>query len=90
MASRLDQALDEVIRDRRSERSSHSKRNSNNDRFIRRQTDNGGGIRKRLGNNNTQTIRSFVRTVNVPSSDRVSESIYNLLSIFANHLTIAC
>jgi hypothetical protein len=73
MTSRLDQALDEVIRDRKSERSSHSRRynNNNNDRFVRRQTDNGGGIRKRLGNNNTQAIRSFVRTVNVQPSDRV-------------------
>lgn len=74
MASRLDQALDEVIRDRRSERSGHNRRNNNNnnDRLARRQTDNGGGIRKRLGTNSSQTIRSFVRTVNVQPSDRVN------------------
>lgn len=73
MASRLDQALDEVIQDRRSERSSggggrryNNMRNNNGDRTDftrRRQVDSDGTIRKRLGP--SSTIKSFVRTVNV-------------------------
>jgi hypothetical protein len=77
MASRLDQALDEVIKDRRSERSGGSgrrynnSRNNNNNRrddfTRRRQVDNDGLIRKRLGPT-SQSISSFVRTVIVKNS----------------------
>lgn len=75
MASRLDQALDEVIQDRRSERQGsgggrrYNRGNSNRggggrgDFTRRRQVDSDGTIRKRLGP--SDTIRSFVRTVNV-------------------------
>lgn len=82
MSSRLDQALDEVIKDRRTERGNNSsnKRNSNFNRNTRREH-GGGGIRKRVGrggggnnsNNNSDSpaIRSFVRTVNVVE-ERVS------------------
>ncbi|KAI9269729.1 hypothetical protein EDC94DRAFT_686160 [Helicostylum pulchrum] len=85
MASRLDQALDQVIKDRRSERSNdnnsggrrrnnnnnnNNNRNNNRDRNDiprRRQLDNDGFIRKRLGP--SDTIKSFVRTVNVQKND---------------------
>lgn len=81
MSSRLDQALDEVIKDRRTERGNNSsnKRNSNFNRNTRREH-GGGGIRKRVGrggggnnsNNNSDSpaIRSFVRTVNVVEERR--------------------
>jgi len=79
MASRLDQALDEVIKDRRSERSNTGRRNNNNNRNNnnrdrndfprRRQIDNDGVIRKRLGP--SDTIKSFVRTVSVQKNDSV-------------------
>lgn len=73
MASRLDQALDEVIKDRRSERSGGERRNNNRnnrnrgDFTRRRQNDNDNVIRKRLGP--SDTIKSFVRTVNVQSDN---------------------
>ena len=72
MSSRLDQALDEVIQDRRSDRSSGGGKRSNNfrgnnggrtDFTRRRQVDSDGTIRKRLGP--SEGIRSFVRTVDV-------------------------
>ncbi|KAI8098347.1 uncharacterized protein B0P05DRAFT_576675 [Gilbertella persicaria] len=63
MASKLDQALDEVIKDRRSDQSGKRSRRTETS-FLRRQ--DSGNIRKRLGNNNqSPAIRSFVRTVNV-------------------------
>lgn len=84
MASRLDQALDQVIKDRRSERSNDNnsggrgrRRNNNNNRDRndipprRRQIDNDGFIRKRLGP--SDTIKSFVRTVNVQKNDSVRQ-----------------
>lgn len=72
MASRLDQALDEVIRDRRGN-SHDSKRSSNFGRSTRRDTGSGGAIRKRVGTGNSSpAIRSFVRTVNV-MEERVSQ-----------------
>lgn len=83
MASRLDQALEEVIKDRRSERSDRGGRRNNNNRNNRdrdeiprnrRQVDNDGFIRKRLGP--SDTIKSFVRTVNVQRNDAVRKYIY--------------
>lgn len=78
MASRLDQALDEVIKDRRSERSgggrNNNRNNRNRDDFTRRrQTDNDNVIRKRLGP--SDTIKSFVRTVNVQNDSVSTESM---------------
>lgn len=73
MASRLDQALDEVIRDRRGGNSNDNKRSSNFGRNARRDNGSGGGaIRKRVGggNNSSPAIRSFVRTVNVMEERR--------------------
>lgn len=79
MSSRLDQALDEVIKDRRTERGNNN--NKRNNKFSRntRRGHGDGGIRKRVGggpggnNNNSDSpaIRSFVRTVNVVE-ERVS------------------
>lgn len=73
MASRLDQALDEVIRDRQGN-SNDSKRSSNFGRNARRDHGSGGGaIRKRVGSGSSSpAIRSFVRTVNV-MEERVSQ-----------------
>ncbi|KAL9543978.1 hypothetical protein MBANPS3_007860 [Mucor bainieri] len=67
MASRLDQALDEVIRDR-----SDNKRSGSYGRSTRRDTGSGGGgIRKRIGSSSSSpAIRSFVRTVNVMEERR--------------------
>ncbi|KAI7894110.1 uncharacterized protein EV154DRAFT_560608 [Mucor mucedo] len=79
MASRLDQALDEVIKDRRSERSGGERRNNNRgnrnggDFTRRRQVDSDNVIRKRLGP--SDTIKSFVRTVNVQSDSRGSRNV---------------
>lgn len=77
MTSRLDQALDEVIKDRRSERSGGRNNNrsdrNKNDFTRRRQVDNDNVIRKRLGP--SDTIKSFVRTVNVQNSDSVRVNI---------------
>lgn len=73
MASRLDQALDEVIKDRRGN-SNNSKRSNNFGRNTRRDngSGSGGAIRKRVGGGNSSpAIRSFVRTVNV-MEERVS------------------
>lgn len=85
MANRLDQALDEVIQDRRRDKSNINRRN--NDRSFRQNNgfstrrDNGGGIRKRLGNahQNSTTIRSFVRTVNVQNNERVKAIVFYFL-----------
>lgn len=88
MASRLDQALDEVIKERRGERSSGRRHNNSryndkdNDRsrpsrddFTRRRhMDSDGVIRKRVGP--STTISSFVRTVNVGGE---SVSKFNLI-----------
>ncbi|KAL7332688.1 hypothetical protein PS15p_201704 [Mucor circinelloides] len=72
MASRLDQALDEVIKDRRGN-SNNSKRSNNFGRNTRRDngSGSGGAIRKRVGGGNSSpAIRSFVRTVNVMEERR--------------------
>ncbi|KAI8639088.1 hypothetical protein BD408DRAFT_421946 [Parasitella parasitica] len=75
MSFRLDQALDEVIKDRRTERGSgNRKSNSSFSRNTRREL-GGGGVRKRGGgnsnsSNNSPVIRSFVRTVNVMEERR--------------------
>ncbi|KAK4515430.1 major facilitator superfamily transporter protein [Mucor velutinosus] len=68
MASRLDQALDEAIKDRRG----NNKRPSNFGRNTRRDNgSSGGAIRKRIGAaNSSPAIRSFVRTVNVMEERR--------------------
>ncbi|KAI8359898.1 hypothetical protein EDC96DRAFT_234279 [Choanephora cucurbitarum] len=67
MASRLDRALDEVIKDkRRGDRPGRNDRNRRNETsFLRRQDSGSSSIRKRLGNTSSPSIRSFVRTVNV-------------------------
>ncbi|CEP07378.1 hypothetical protein [Parasitella parasitica] len=76
MSFRLDQALDEVIKDRQSARGNSGKRNNsnNNSNSTRssRSEHGGGGIRKRGNNNNSDSpvIRSFVRTVNVVEERR--------------------
>ncbi|KAI7898207.1 uncharacterized protein BX663DRAFT_525571 [Cokeromyces recurvatus] len=57
MASKLDQALDDVIRERKRERT-HNKRHTNFSSSRR------GPIRKR-SNNNGPTTRSFIRTIEV-------------------------
>ena len=81
MASRLDQALDEVIRDRRGN-NNDGKRSSNFGRNTRRDNGSSGGgggaIRKRIGSgsgssSSSPAIRSFVRTVNV-MEERVSQA----------------
>lgn len=84
MASRLDQALDEVIRDRRNERQGGGRRHNNmrgnnnrsggrSDFTRRRQVDADGTIRKRLGP--SDTIKSFVRTVNVQNEVRGARNV---------------
>ncbi|CAO3619678.1 unnamed protein product [Mucor hiemalis] len=93
MASRLNQALDEVIQDRRSERQGsgggrrYNRGNSNRggggrgDFTRRRQVNSDGTIRKRLGP--SDTIKSFVRTVNVKNEVRGAR---NVNSQWANDL----
>ncbi|KAI8389284.1 hypothetical protein BD560DRAFT_75668 [Blakeslea trispora] len=65
MASRLDRALDEVIKDRRRDRPQRNDRNRRSETsFLKRHDSGSSSIHKRLGNNSS-AIRSFVRTVKV-------------------------